>query len=142
VKLHKEVVIEAPVHDVFTFLDEPQNLPKIWPGLYEVMDVTTLTSGGHRFQFLYKMAGKHLKGTSETFERIPYERIVDKTMGDVQSTFTWKFMGENGTTKIFFDAEYEPPKEFFPKDELPYVFRQNEFEADTLLANLKARFES
>ena len=140
-KLHKEIVVEAPVSKVFDYIDEPANLPQIWPGLFEVKDVATLPTGGHKWQFLYNFAGKHVKGTTETFERVPYERIVDRTMGDVQSTFTWKFLGQNGTTKIFLEAEYEPPK-FFTKEQMPFVLRHNEYEAENVLSNLKAWFEA
>ena len=140
-KLRKEIVVKAPIAEVFDYIDEPANLPQIWPGLFEVKDVATLPTGGHKWQFLYNFAGKHVKGTTETFERVPYERIVDKTMGEVKSTFTWKFLGQNGTTKIFLEAEYEPPK-FFTKEQMPFVLRHNEYEAENVLANLKAWFEA
>ena len=79
-------------------------------------------------------------GDDRDFEWFPNERFVDKTKGDIEATFSWKFFPENGYTKIELEADYMPPK-FFPKEELPFVMRRNEFEADLILENLKARFE-
>jgi uncharacterized protein YndB with AHSA1/START domain len=139
--LQKSVTVKAPVDKVFKYIGEPQHLPEIWPSLFEVMDVKTLPTGGHTFAWNYNMAGNRFKGTTKTFEWVPYERIVDKTSGDIESTFAWTFHGENGFTKIEFEADYTTPT-FFDKKEIPFIMRRNELEADTLLNNLKARFES
>jgi uncharacterized protein YndB with AHSA1/START domain len=139
--LQKKITVNAPVQKVFDYLDEPKHLPEIWPSLFEVKDIETLPNGGHTFAWFYNMAGNRFKGTTETFERVPYERIIDKTYGDMESTFAWKFYGENGFTKIEFEADYEWPTTFKEKDH-KFLMQRNEFEADTLLANLKARFES
>jgi hypothetical protein len=79
--------------------------------------------------------------TTETYERVPYERIVERAKGDVESVFTWTFHGENGKTKVKFEADYELPEKFFGRTEWPFVMRRNEFEAETLLSNLKAKLE-
>ena len=139
--LQKTITVQAPVDKVFKYIAEPMHLPEIWPSLFEVKDVETLPTGGHSFTWFYNMAGSRFKGTTKTFEWHPNEKIVDKTYGDIESTFAWTFQGENGYTKIRFEADYTPPTSF-DKKEIPFIMRQNEFEADTLLANLKARFES
>ena len=139
--LHKTITVDAPVEKVFQYMAEPKHLPEIWPSLYEVKEVVTLPKGGHKFAWFYNMAGKRVEGTTETSEWYPNERFIDKTKGDIEATFAWKFFPENGYTKIELEAEYMPPK-FFPKEELPFVMRRNEFEADLILENLKARFES
>ncbi len=58
----KSIVIEAPVTKVFSYLDEPVNLPEIWPSMVEVDDVATLPTGGYRFHWIYKMAGMRFEG--------------------------------------------------------------------------------
>jgi uncharacterized protein YndB with AHSA1/START domain len=138
--LHKTITVEAPVDKVFKYMAEPKHLPEIWPSLYKVKEVVTLPKGGHKFAWFYNMAGRQVEGTTETFEWFPNERFVDKTKGDIEATFSWKFFPENGYTKIELEADYMPPK-FFPKEELPFVMRRNEFEADLILENLTARFE-
>ena len=139
--LEKAITIKAPVDRVFKFVSDPVNLPQIWPSLFEIKGVRTLPNGGHKFEWLYNMAGQKVEGTVETLEHVPNERIVDKAIGDVESVFTWKFHGENGTTKVEFLADYKTPMPFLdPKDER-FVLKRNEFEAYALLENLKARFE-
>lgn len=108
-KFHKEVTIKAPVEQVFRYLDSPTNLPEIWPSLYEVKDVETLPEGGYRFTYLYNMAGRPSRGFMETFKHVKNERIIEKAKGDIESTYAFLFEGENGTTKVLFDAEYETP---------------------------------
>ena len=137
--LEKTVTIKAPVDTVFKFVDDPVNHPKIWPSLYEIKDVATLPNGGHRFAWLYNMAGRKVEGKTETLEHVVNERIVDKTMGEIESTLTWKFLGENGETKVFFKAEYETPT--LPKEEMRFFTKRSELEAGVLLESLKARFE-
>lgn len=140
--LERAITIHAPVERVFDFVDDPKNLPKIWPSLYEIKSVKRLPNGGHSFDWLYNMAGQHLEGKVETVERVAYKRIVDKALGGIETRFVWTFQGENGTTKVKFEADYEVPPKYFPREEMPFVLRRNEFEADTLLANLKAKFEA
>lgn len=139
--LEKDITIKAPVDAVFGFVDEPTNLPKIWPTLYDVKNVSTLPNGGHRFSALYNMAGSKCECETETLERVVGERIVDRTTGDIESTRTWKFQGRNGQTQVALRAEYETPKPL-PKDETRFFDRQSELEAGMLLESLRARFES
>ena len=138
--LEKDITIKASVDRVFGFVDEPTNLPKIWPSLYEINGVSTLPNGGHRFAWLYNMAGRQVEGKTETLEHIVNERIVDKTMGDIEGTLTWRFQGENGQTRVIFKAEYETPKPL-PKEEMRFFVRQSELEADVLLESLRAKLE-
>jgi len=138
--LEKDITIKAPVDRVFGFVDEPANLPKIWPNLYEIKSVSTLPNGGHRFAWLYNMAGRKVEGKTETLEHVVNERIVDKTMGEIESTLTWKFQGENGQTRVVFKEEYETP-EPLPDEEMRFFVRRNELEVDMLLESLKAKLE-
>ncbi|HEX9380847.1 MAG TPA: SRPBCC family protein [Gaiellaceae bacterium] len=139
-KLHKQIVVKAPVDRVFGYIEKPENLPQIWPSLYEVSEVEKISNGGHRFAWLYNMIGTPVKGTVETFKYESPKLIVDKASGDVDGTFKWTFASENGTTEVTFDAEYEQ-KGFLPEKDLTFFQRRNEVEADAILTNLKARFE-
>lgn len=139
-KLHKEIVVKAPVDKVFGYLEKPENLPQIWPSLYEVSKVEKIPTGGHRFAWLYNMVGTHIKGTTETESFVDRKLIVDRTTGDIDGTFKWTFVGENGTTEVTFDVEYEE-KGFLPEKDLYFFQKRNEVEAEAILANLKARLE-
>jgi uncharacterized protein YndB with AHSA1/START domain len=140
-KVERTITINAPVKKVFGYVDDPSHLPEFWPSMFEVKDVKTLPGGGHRFMWFYNFAGKRAQGTTESSEYVPYERIVDMAKGDVEGTITWSFYGENGTTEVKFEADYQAPQKFFPVSEQGFITRRNEFEAETLLANLKAKLE-
>lgn len=140
-KLYKTVVIQAPVEKVFAYVDKPAHLPEIWPSLFEVKDIETFPDGGYRFTWFYNLAGKRIKGETATYERVVDKRLVEKAEGDMQSMFTWTFYGENGKTKIDFEADYELPKELFATADEAFVMRFNEHEAEAVLANLKTKLE-
>jgi hypothetical protein len=36
--------------------------------------------------WFYNLAGRRVQGTTETYEHVPYERIVDRAKGDFKST--------------------------------------------------------
>jgi uncharacterized membrane protein len=139
-KLHKKIVVKAPIAEVFGYIEKPENLPQIWPSLYEVTKVEKTSNGGHRFMWLYNMIGTPIKGTTETLEYVDRKLIFDKATGDVDGTFKWTFAGENGTTEVTFDAEYDQ-KGFLPEQDLVFFERRNEVEAEAILSNLKARLE-
>lgn len=138
-KFHKEVTIEAPVEEIFNYLDSPKNFPEVWPSFYEVKDIETLPAGGHRCTYTYNLAGRPARGSMETFKHVTNKAIVEKTKGDVESTYAFMFEGKNGTTKVLLDADYETTT--FDKEFEPFFTRWNEFEADAFMQNLKARFE-
>jgi uncharacterized membrane protein len=135
-------MIEAPVKDVWAYLDDPVHLPEIWPSVVEVKDVERLANGGHRFHWLYKMAGMRFEGDSETVEFEPERHFLQKSSGQIPSSFDWTFMPEDGFTKIDLKTEYEVPKSLLGKLTEPFIHKVNEREADTVLANLEDRMEA
>ena len=99
-RIKKSTIINAPAANIFRFLQQPTNLPEIWPSLVEVKNIERLPNGGTRFQWTYKMAGMRLKGTSEDVEVIANKRVVNKSTGGIESTQTWTFQAEYGGTKV------------------------------------------
>ena len=139
--IERSIVIKAPVKQVFSYVDEPEHLPEIWPSMVEVKEVKTLPEGGHRFHWIYKMAGKRFEGETETLEFEPERHLLRKSTGSFPSTFDWTFTPENGSTKIHVKAEYEIPKTLLGKLAEPFIVKLNEREAELVLANLKDRME-
>jgi uncharacterized membrane protein len=137
-KVMKAITVEKPVHEVFEYVDEPMHLPEIWPSLYEVKAVEAKPV--RKFDWLYNLGGKRFAGNTKTIEHIVDERIIEKAEGEIESTFTWKFEGENGFTKLAFEADYELPAGIEPTFER-FLIKRNELEADLILENLKARLE-
>ena len=141
-RVEKTITINAPVEKVFDYIDQPTNLPEIWPSLMEIKDVQTLPNGGHTDRWVYKMAGMRFEGTTEGIEHVTNQRIVSKTKGGVASTQTWVFQPEAGGTKVTFEVEYNIPIPVLGKLAEAIVVKMNDREGDSILANLKTRMEA
>jgi len=141
-KVEKTITINAPVEKVFGYVEEPANLPEIWPSLVEAKDVQRLPNGGTSFRWVYKMTGVRFEGTSEDTEYVANQRVVSKTKGGIESTVTWTFQPEAGGTKVTYEAEYTVPIPLLGKLAESFIVKQNEREAELILANLKARMEA
>lgn len=141
-KVEKTITINAPVEKVFDYIDQPTNLPEIWPSLMEIKDVQTLPNGGHTDRWVYKMAGMRFEGTTEGIEHVTNQRIVSKTKGGVKSTQTWVFQPEAGGTKVTFEVEYNIPIPVLGKLAEAIIVKMNDREGDSILANLKTRMEA
>jgi uncharacterized membrane protein len=140
--LEKSIFINAPTEKVFGYINEPANLPEIWPSMIEAKDVEKLPNGGNRFRWVYKMAGMRFEGTSEDTECVDCERLVSETKGGIESTIDWRFQPEGDGTKTGFEVEYKVPIPLLGRLAESFIVRQNENEMDVLLANLKDRMEA
>ena len=140
-KITRSITINAPVEKVYAFMSEPTNLPEIWPSMVEVKDVQPSPAGGYNFGWVYKMAGMRFEGASETTESITNQRVVTKSTKGIGSTFVWMYEPEDGGTKLTLEVEYIVPIPLLGKLAEAFIVKQNEHEADVMLANLKARME-
>jgi uncharacterized membrane protein len=138
----KSITINAPIEKVFKYSAEPSNLPEIWPSMIEAKVIERLPNGGNKAQFVYKMAGMRFEGISEDTEFIPNQRVVSKTEEVVESEMIWEYQSEGEATKVTFSVEYTVPIPLLGKLAEAFIVKQNENEAETLLANLKARMEA
>jgi uncharacterized protein YndB with AHSA1/START domain len=141
-KAVKTITINAPVEKIFGYIGEPTNLPEVWPSMVEAKDVQRLPNGGTSFRWVYKMAGVRFEGTSEDTEYVANQRVVSETKGGIDSTITWTIQPEAGGTKVTFEAEYTVPIPLLGKLAEAFIVKQNEREAEVLLANLKSRLEA
>ena len=142
VAIEKSIVVDAPPEKVFEYMSDPRHLPEIWPSMVEVKDVADLPNGGHRYHWIYKMAGVRLEGDSETVEFEPDKHIVEKNTGQIPSAFDWTFSLENGSTRLKTKVEYEIPETLLGKLTKPFIVKLNEREAESVLSNLKDRVEA
>ena len=141
-KVVKTITVNAPVEKTFGYIEEPTNLPEIWPSMVEAKDVQRLPNGGTSFRWVYKMAGVRFEGTSEDTEYVANRRVVSETKGGIDSTVTWTVQPEAGGTKVTFEAEYSVPIPLLGKLAEAFIVKQNERETEVLLANLKTRMEA
>ncbi len=141
IKIRKNVTINAPVDKVFSFMNDPHNLPEVWPSMVEVKNVKQNADGGYNFEWVYKMAGVHFDGASETIEFIKDRRIVTRSTKGIESKFTWDYEARGNSTILNVETEYKIPIPLIGKLAEAIILRENEREADILLANLKTRME-
>jgi len=142
VKGETTITINAPVEKVFDYVNQPTNLPEIWPSMVEVKDVQRLPNGGTSFRWVYKMAGMRFEGTTEDTEYVPNQRVVSKSTGGIESLFTWTFQPEDSGTKLTVEVEYTVPIPLLGKIAEAFIVKQNERELELVLANLKAKMEA
>jgi len=140
--IKKSIKINAPVEKVFEYAENPEILPEIWPSIVEVKNIKELPHGGYSFDWVYKMAGMRLTGSSENIEVVPNERTVTRSTGGIESTITWEYQPVDDGTKFTATTEYKVPIPLLGKLAESIIVKMNENEADVLLANLKARMET
>jgi uncharacterized protein YndB with AHSA1/START domain len=141
-KVERSIVIHAPVERVFGYVADPSNLPEFIPSMMEVKDVQPLPNGGHRYRWVYKMAGMRFEGTSEDVEYVPNQRLLAKYTGGIEATLTWTFLPEAGGTRVTFVGDYTMPIPLLGRLAEAIIVKVNEHETEALLANLKARMEA
>ena len=139
-KIERSITINAPVEKVFAYVDDPMSQLEYLPSIVEVKDVTGHGVGAH-YRWTYKMAGLRFEGESTMTEYIPNERMVVQSKGGIVSTWSWTFTPEDGGTKVNLTVEYTIPVPVLGKLGEALVLKQNEREADQVMANIKAKLE-
>lgn len=141
-KVKKTVLIQAPVSEVFEFMNTPEKILEIWPSMVEVRDIQPQSNGGNNFHWKYKMAGLFFEGDTSVQEFVRDQRTVTTNTGGIPSTFVWTYQPEAGGTRLTMEVEYTMPGKVLGKLAEPVVAKMNEREAETLLENLKTRMEA
>jgi uncharacterized membrane protein len=141
VTVSETVRIDAPLSDVFEYMDQPENQPEITPSLVHSQTVEVLPNGGKRVEYTYEMAGVKLDGYIEAVEYEPESRIRWEMTGDLEGEITWVFEADGDGTVVTYASEYELPVPVLSAVVAPFVKRYNERDLRTTLANLKTRLE-
>ena len=141
VTVKKTIDIKASTEKLYEFISDPTNLPVIWPSLIENKDIEPLPNGGHTYRWEYNMAGMRFEGSSKDIEIVLNRRVVGKTEGGIESTISWELQPQDGGTHVIFKGEYTVPIPLIGKLAEAFIVKQNENEAEIILANLKARME-
>ena len=141
-KIKKSIVIDAPVKEVFHYVEDPANIPEYWPSVVEVKDVEELPDGGYHMTAVYKMAGVRLDMESTCTEYVANRRTVYESEGGVSSTLTWTYEVEDSGTKVTIENDYTVNVPVLRKLAESFLTSINENEADAILANVKAKMEA
>jgi uncharacterized membrane protein len=140
-KIEKSININAPVEKVFSYMAEPTHLPEIWPNLKNVKDVILAEGRVSSYHWTYRMAGISFEGEAKIIESVPNQLVVVQNSGGIPSTFVWNYQSEDGGTQVTVEVEYTVPSALLGKLAKSFLTRQNEYDAEKVLANLKAKME-
>lgn len=141
IEIEEEVTIDAPVDDVFEYMDRPENQVEITPSLVRSERVEDLPNGGKRVAYTYTMAGIDLDGHLEAVEYEPGSHVTWRMTGDLEGEIEWGFEERDGGTRVGYAARFELPVPVLDAVVEPFARRYNERELRTTLENLRTRLE-
>ena len=141
IEVSDRIRIDAPVEDVFAYMDRPENQPEITPSLTRSQTIEELPNGGKRVAYTYTMAGVDLEGRLEALEYEPESHVRWEMTGDLEGEIEWEFEPEDGATVVSYAARYEIPIPVLDAVVEPFAERYNERELRTTLENLRSRLE-
>ncbi len=133
--------VEAPVPEVFAFLDDPHNHVEITPSLVSVEDVQPLDNGGKRAGFVYGIAGVKLSGELVQTVHEPEDRMTFALGGQLPGEIDVRLESSGEGTRVTYAAEYEIPGRALSRVAEPFVRQYNRRELRTVLENLRTRLE-
>ena len=141
-RIDNEIMINAPLRDIFDFVIKPRNLLQIWPSLIEIDDEQLLPNKGYSARWIYKMAGICLNGKSRCTEVEEYRWFSVEILGAINSTITWTFRTkDNINTKVTISIQYRVPLSILSRLAEMIIVKINEHEAELVLTNLRLRLE-
>jgi len=135
--MQNEVVIEAPVEKIFTYVNNPSNLALIWPSLYEIKNENLLANGGYSFQWAYKMGGVRFAGTGECTSFTPNLLLVFQIEGAIKGTLTFSFQSNHFRTRVNVLADYQIPLPLLNLLSEVIITKMNEREGGVIMDNLR-----
>jgi len=139
-KIVRDTLIKAPLEKVFSYLADPKNELEWLPSLTDVRDVVG-QGVGKKWEWSYKMFGISFKGNSEVTEQVDNEKYVYKTMGSINSNWTFSFKKEDDGARLNLDIEYTVPVPVLGKVAEKLALGQNEKEANLAIDNIKSILE-
>jgi len=142
IEASESIVVDAPVEDVFAFMDDPENHLTVTPSLADVRNVERLDDGGKRLDHTFRMAGISLDGELEEIERATDDRILFAMRGQLSGEIELTFEPVDGGTRLTYTGRYDLPGQVLGRVARPFVRRYNERELSTTLANVKTHIEA
>jgi uncharacterized membrane protein len=140
--VQRSILINAPVEQVFAFVEDPRNMPDVWPSVERVTAVEPRPDGGYTCNYVYRIAGMRFEGHTDLLEHVPNQCIVTRSKIGMEGTLRWTFQAEGDGTRVTLEAEYSVPVPLVGGIAAALLVRPNEREAETLFANIKAKLEA
>ena len=140
-EVKKSIIIDAPIEKVFGFMEDPTNLPEIWPSMIDISNVKKNDKGWDQYDWVYKMGGMKFNGHSETVAFTKNKLVSTESTEGIQSHFDWHYEDIEGKTQLEVISKYSIPVPLVGKIAEKILSKLNEHEAEVTLSNLKARME-
>jgi uncharacterized membrane protein len=140
-KVDNEVIINAPVDEIFGYVSQPSNLKQIWPSLIEINNEQLLPNGGYSYHWVYKMTGIRFSGAGECIEMKPNLVLASRNIGAIESTVYFRFLSIGGRTKVSLAIDYQVPMPLLGQLTEIIILKMNAKEVGLILDNLRIRFE-
>ncbi len=135
-RVHKAIDIKSPVDRIFSYVEDPRNAPEWINSMVEVKNIRR-----DHYNWTWNMAGIELDGESDLVEEIPNEKMVVRSKGGIESTWTFHFEPHGYITHLDLDVDYTIPASLSGKETEDLVRKQNERETEIDLQNIKERME-
>jgi carbon monoxide dehydrogenase subunit G len=133
--------VDAPVSDVFAFMDDPHNHAAVTPRLTDVRDIERLDNGGKRLSYTYEMAGFGIDGELVQTVHEPDERMCFELRGRLTGTIELLFRPADGGTELVYAAAYDLPELASTTGVRSVVRRFNRRQLRATLRNVARRFD-
>ena len=133
--------VDAPVSDVFAFMDDPHNHAAVTPRLTDVRDIERLDNGGKRARYVYGMVGITREGYLTETTHIEDERMVFELSGGITGEIDISFVDADGGTAVTYSADYELPGRVLAVVADPIARRFNSRQLGKTLDNLQTQLE-
>lgn len=140
VQHENSVLIDAPVEEVFAYVNDPNKLPEWMVGMIETRNPAG-SGEGLQYEWTYKMVGLQLRGENVVVEYLPDQRAVHQSIGMVESVWTNIVEPHPGGTKLTIAVEYKFPLAILGRFAEHLTLRRNEREMRFSLLNLKELLE-
>jgi uncharacterized protein YndB with AHSA1/START domain len=141
--IREEILIDAPIEDVFEYVAAPENHAEMNPNIVEVTHVRERSGGGHEADFTFQMLGRDLHGHVRDVEFDPPNRRVFEVEGDVEARTTYDLASVDEGTRFTLTNEVEPPGSgLFGRLAGPVLARYLERNARATLENAKLILEA
>jgi uncharacterized membrane protein len=135
------IVINAPVSEVFAYVNAPATMVDWMTPLVEVRNVIG-SGAGQQWDWTYKMAGVHVRGQSVIVDYILNECATHQGIGMLSVNWTTIVAPHDGGTKLTAKLEYTIPVPVLGRLAEHLTIRRNARELNASLSNLKEVLEA
>ena len=140
-----EVVINAPLDEVFDYTASAYNGPAFIPNLSENTNIEPEEpSIDQTFDWRFNMGGVDLRGKASGLNYVVGERVTLKIAGDVNATWDYQFSAvDDKSTRVYSEVIYDvDSSKLKAMVNAAIIDKINQHTLDQMLANLKLILES